>query len=502
MHKKLKLIIFALIFLEGFLLLGLEFASSLIIKPFFGTSLEVWTVIISLTSFSLAIGYLIGSLFVRKNWHFLINYLYFLLTFSIIAIPFTAKSMFRSMIDYDLLPLTILTIISFLTLPLILLGSISTLLIKQLELNNFKKEELVSNTYFLSTLGGVLSIFILSSYFLNFTDAFGIIFVLSILSFLCSLLLYFLVIKSKFIIPFFISTFILLIYYGVNGKSKIEDVYPNQVKVLYQKDGILGQILVLKDFNSKTKMLMVNNSIQTTTDFDDNGNYTHVKIITDYLKTKNSNSKEILIAGLGGGSMVKELYQSSNKIDVVEIDKNMIEVCQKHFSLPKSPKVNYYIDDARHFINSQNKKYDYIIFDLSLGETIPSNVYTLESFKKCKNLLKKDGEIIINFFSNYSDNGLKSIHAIGASLQENNFNVSLNKTVEKIENAKIGNFPFVFVASMRKNENLSFEDKKFPKKLVLLDENSKLDVYHREIVKAQRVNYIKFYKEYFSKLNY
>jgi spermidine synthase len=477
--------------------MGVELSSSLIIKPFFGTSLDVWTSILVVTSFSLASGYFIGSLILKLNKERFLVYLYFILIFSILSIPFIAKSAFRSSIQFDLVPMTFITIASFLTIPLTIIGVISTLLIKQLEIINAHDNELVSRTYSISSIGGVVSLVFLSMFLLRYFDSYSIILILSFLAIFSVVLISIFLIKVKWLLPMFLAVFIFVAFYISNGRSKIQDVFPKHVKVLYEKEGVLGHILVLKDFTTKTKILMVNNSIQTTTDFENNGNYTHIQIITNFLKTERASNKEILVAGLGGGSIVKELMESQKNIDVVEIDENMIDVCNEHFGLTKSKKVKFIIDDARHYVNSSLKKYDYIIFDLSLGETIPSNVYTYESFKKCTKLLKPNGKIIINFFSNHSKNGLKSIEAIGASLQANSFQVSLNKT----EFDTLGNVPFVFVSSFNKILDTNFTLRKFDSKLILNDKNSKLDVYHKAIVNNQRLNYIKFYKEYFKQMN-
>src|SRR4029453_9719378 len=68
---------------------------------------------------------------------------------------------------------------------------------------------------------------------------------------------------------------------------------------------------------------------------------------------------------------------------------------QQYF--PLSNKVNVVVDDARHYLEESQKKYDVILFDVYRGEAPPPHVFTLESLTKTKSLLKEDGLIIVNF---------------------------------------------------------------------------------------------------------
>jgi spermidine synthase len=55
------------------------------------------------------------------------------------------------------------------------------------------------------------------------------------------------------------------------------------------------------------------------------------------------------------------------------------------------------VDDARHYLEASEKKYDIILFDIYRGESPPPHVFTLESLTKTNSLLKDDGLIIVNF---------------------------------------------------------------------------------------------------------
>ena len=76
----------------------------------------------------------------------------------------------------------------------------------------------------------------------------------------------------------------------------------------------------------------------------------------------------------------------------------------KYFSVPED--ANVIVDDARHFVNINKKKYDLVLMDLFLNETPPAHALTLESFEKVKSDLNENGFIMINFYGFLTgDNG-------------------------------------------------------------------------------------------------
>lgn len=86
------------------------------------------------------------------------------------------------------------------------------------------------------------------------------------------------------------------------------------------------------------------------------------------LSEKDSN---ILILGGGDGfiaSTIVKRHPSVKKIDIVDIDKDVVYSCNRLFERPDTfdEKVEFYIEDAIKFLeNNQDKQYSAIIFDLT-----------------------------------------------------------------------------------------------------------------------------------------
>lgn len=119
--------------------------------------------------------------------------------------------------------------------------------------------------------------------------------------------------------------------------------------------------------------------------------------------------KDVLIAGAGGGNdTAGALRSKAEHVDAVEIDPEIYRLGL--YLHPERPylneNVNIIIDDARSYFKRCTKKYDLISFGLADSHTLSSSynnlrldhyLYTLESFKETRLLLKDDGVLAVIF---------------------------------------------------------------------------------------------------------
>jgi len=121
------------------------------------------------------------------------------------------------------------------------------------------------------------------------------------------------------------------------------------------------------------------------------------------------NPQDVLVVGSGGGNDVAgALRNGARKITAVEIDPVIIKIGkQLHPESPYSnPRVQIVNDDARSFFKKTNQRFDLIIFGLLDSHTLSSSysnvrldnyVYTIESLREAKGLLKPDGLLLLIF---------------------------------------------------------------------------------------------------------
>lgn len=115
----------------------------------------------------------------------------------------------------------------------------------------------------------------------------------------------------------------------------------------------------------------------------------------------NPGIEAVLVIGAGDGGTARELsrYETIKTIDVVEIDKMVIDVCREY--LPQTacgfddPRVNVMIQDGLKYIRSVENKYDLIIVDSTDPFGPGEGLFTKEFYGNCYKALKEDG-IMVN----------------------------------------------------------------------------------------------------------
>jgi spermidine synthase len=110
--------------------------------------------------------------------------------------------------------------------------------------------------------------------------------------------------------------------------------------------------------------------------------------------------KKCLILGLGGARVVKVIkkYWPEIAITGVEIDQTMVDLGKKYMGLKES-EVKIVIEDAMKFVKRQTKKrekYDLILVDMYVGDTVPEKFVIPSFYKMTKELLEDNGVVIIN----------------------------------------------------------------------------------------------------------
>lgn len=117
----------------------------------------------------------------------------------------------------------------------------------------------------------------------------------------------------------------------------------------------------------------------------------------------------VAVMGAGSGNDVAAaLRMGAHQVDAVEIDPAIVALgAAYHPEHPYSdPRVILHVTDARTFIRNTDKKFDLIVFGLLDSHTVLSQassvrvdsfVYTTQSFKEARKLLKDDGIMCVTF---------------------------------------------------------------------------------------------------------
>ncbi len=139
------------------------------------------------------------------------------------------------------------------------------------------------------------------------------------------------------------------------------------------------------------------------------------EMITHVPMAVNPDIRDVLVIGAGDGGTIRELarYDSIKRIDMVEIDKMVIEICKEYIPQTASKlddeRVNIYYEDGLKFVRSRQNEYDLIIVDstdpFGPGETL----FTREFYGNCYKALKEDGILVNQNESPYYPNDAKAM---------------------------------------------------------------------------------------------
>ncbi|MFT8872062.1 MAG: polyamine aminopropyltransferase [Sporolactobacillus sp.] len=110
--------------------------------------------------------------------------------------------------------------------------------------------------------------------------------------------------------------------------------------------------------------------------------------------------RRVLVIGGGDGGAVRELtrYPALERIDVAEIDRQVVDVCREF--LPQTacklddPRVTFYYEDGLKFVRTQEGAYDLIIVDSTDPFGPGEGLFTKEFYGNCFKALADDGLMV------------------------------------------------------------------------------------------------------------
>ena len=112
-------------------------------------------------------------------------------------------------------------------------------------------------------------------------------------------------------------------------------------------------------------------------------------------------AKNVLVIGAGDGGVVRELirYPEIDRVDLVEIDPLVIDVCKEHLPTTacgfEDGRVHVFFEDGLKYIRRFENQYDLIIVDSTDPFGPGEGLFTKEFYGNCYKALSEDG-IMVN----------------------------------------------------------------------------------------------------------
>ena len=165
--NKINALIYFLAFSSGFCIMGIELLGGRILAPYFGSSVHIWGIIITVFMLSLSFGYLLGGKLSTRNPS-LTKYglIFFVASIMVVPIVLFAEPIMTFIFTHieDSRYGSLLASTALFFIPTTILGMISPYSVRLLVTDHEKSGQVAGGLYFVSTLGSALGTIITSFY--------------------------------------------------------------------------------------------------------------------------------------------------------------------------------------------------------------------------------------------------------------------------------------------------------------------------------------------------
>lgn len=127
--------------------------------------------------------------------------------------------------------------------------------------------------------------------------------------------------------------------------------------------------------------------------------YTRVMMAGLLLRDEDSFPRNVLMIGLGAGSLPKFFYRHypAAQLTVVEIDPRVEEAARRYFHLPDDPqRLTVVIGDGAEYVRTCGQRYDLILVDGFNEHAHPGDLNTLPFYQACRERLSDQGVLVVN----------------------------------------------------------------------------------------------------------
>ncbi|HEV2663876.1 MAG TPA: fused MFS/spermidine synthase [Blastocatellia bacterium] len=403
----------AAVMIGGAAVMVVEILGSRVLAPKFGTTLHVWSALITVTLAALAVGYAVGGRVAdrRPGLGALMTVMACaggtLLISDLIARPVLGAAYDAGMVSGTFMAATLLFLPT-----LFLLGMLSPMAVRAAA-NYQHLGASVGNLYALSTVGSVAGSLLVSLLLIpNMTVHAAFI---STAVALAVVPIFYLIIAARKRAA--LGLFVGLALSGAGAKwagavADREVLYKDEFYPVTARIPSAYGDLVVSDRDGVRYLFL--NGVQQGSMIGD-VSYAKYAYGLERLATVKGVPKTVLIWGLGPGVYARAMAEAGSDVTVIEIDPMSEKVAREYFGLPASVRV--IIGDARTETSRLTEKYDVIVLDAFSGDSPPFHLLTREAFADLKKRLAPGGLVVANIVGGVSGEASRVASSIVATME-------------------------------------------------------------------------------------
>jgi spermidine synthase len=391
-----NLYLYLVAFISGGSVLAIEILGTRVLGPYYGVSIFLWSALISVTLIALSVGYMIGGRWADRQTD--MRQLWYVLSAAGIWTMLIPWLKYPVLHLSDALGLRIAVLIAAFFLfvpPLTLLGMISPYVIRLRAKSLSEVGKTAGDLYATSTIGSVVAALLTGFILIPVIGVNKLIMaigsVLIVTASIGSFIFRDFVKQNKMpIVLFFLSCAAILL----SGLSM--NTVQHSENLLTVRQSPYAEIRVL-DKNGLRHLLIDGgtHTIIDTASWTSTYSYT---ALFNLIRTHYKRPGELLLVGLGGGSIAKNFVRVGWNVDAVEIDPVVTAIAKEYFNFLPTDATIFHMD-GRQYLQAVPKHYDFIILDAFGSSSIPFHLVTKEAFQLIADRLKPGGYIGMNIES-------------------------------------------------------------------------------------------------------
>ncbi len=382
----------SLVFLTGGIILVLEILGSRLVAPFYGTTVYVWSAMITVTLAALSVGYATGGwLADRKKPARMLAIGLAASGVWILILPLMREPVLLAMSGLGVQGGALASATLLLGFPLFALGTVSPLVIR---LRTRKLERLgreVGNVSSISTIGSVVGAIATGFYLIPNMSITAIILGCGV-SLLTLAAGVFMVDGKKGARA--AAAICIVTAAGSVGWAATRPEPPRS-SLRVRANTFYGEIKILDTLNPPMRIMFIDGIPNTRVALPSGeitSNYSKAFEFACYMRP---GGKDALLIGLAGGGIVGYLKRYCGiNTDVVDIEPLQVELAKKWFDF--RPTGGVFIEDGRAFLERGEKLYDTIYMDAFSGDQSPYHLLSKEAFEAAGRRLKPGGIVALN----------------------------------------------------------------------------------------------------------
>jgi len=482
------------VLISGASVMVIELLGTRLIAPFYGTSLYVWSSLISVTMVALTLGYFIGGRWSDSAKRTGLSFIIALAAFLTLMIPWLTRPVLLATDSLGLRGGAFVSALILFLPSLMMLGMVSPFAIKlsTSQINNIGNTS--GTIYAVSTLGSVIGTLILGLFLFPLVGSREILIATGLLLFALALVIGWIERKQLQSTATLIPS-VLLVVIGLAllpNVVKAGQIRPNEkFNVRFEQESLYGWVRVIDVAARDLRLLTSDGSAIGASSIKRGESQLSYQDIVGLIPALRPQMTKALIVGLGAGHMAKVLNERYGIIvDTLEIDPAVAQAAVDYFDFKPTGKA--IVGDARYEIRHLTGQYDLIIHDCFTGGSEPAHLLTVETLQQLRGLLSEQGILAVNFvaFSEGKNSALNTVSKTLAQVfpQQTTFISEPNKDFND----------FIFLASAQPvdihNERLKIEqqawlqNRLFPidnqNGVILTDNFNPLE--HLQIAKAEK----------------